>query len=129
MVLVDDLLWYNFYGDAHEFGAIHRCVEVEVGNVHRGVPSIWGGNGAVDVTLYGGHVNGWCAGGPVKVVVVVCHSKTDSVFLCFKRFERSNNTNVANGSVFGDMLEGYSMDGFGSVWSEAFEFVAPTLFP
>ena len=49
--------------DAHVFFALHRRVQVEIGDVEDGVSCIWRGDHTVQVAFYCGHVDGRGADG------------------------------------------------------------------
>lgn len=77
----------------------------------------------------GGHIDGWCTGSSIIIVVVVCDGEADSVHFRFEWLECCHDSDITNGASFGDVVERNGFDGFGTVGSEAAEFVAPTFFP
>ena len=129
VVLVDDGLWDEFDRDTHVFGSCHEGVEVEVGDVKCGITCFCGGDGAIEVTFDGWHVDGWCAGGASVIVIVVGDGETNAVHFSLKWFERGDDADVADCAAFWNVVEGdgcYCLRSFGS---EPVKFVAPSLLP
>lgn len=59
----------------------------------------------------------------------VCDGESDAMHFLFERFESGDDAYVTDSAAFWYVMEGNSLDSFGTIWSEAFEFVAPTLLP
>ena len=87
------------------------------------------GDGAVEMAFDGGHVDGWGACFAWIVVLAVCNGEADAVHFGFEWFEGCDDSNVADGATFRDVVEGDGLDGFGAIRAETFELVAPTLLP
>ena len=86
-------------------------------------------DGAVEVAFDGWHVDSWCACFAGVVVLTVCDGESDAMHFLFERFESGDDAYVTDSAAFWYVMEGNSLDSFGTIWSEAFEFVAPTLLP